>query len=390
MYQLIRLALAVPFVVVDYYLLRKLTARRSLRALLAGFLTLAVIGYPIADTLASRSVSGWAKPLVILGLYCLPFVLYLAPLVIIVELIVTLLRRSKLVSADTLNRREWRVARICCVTILPAIIVCIGAVNNTRLVVRGFSVEIPRKSSILRQLRIAFASDFHLGQFTSEDLVKRFAEKVNAQNPDIIMIGGDVQDSVERAANLDRFCAQFRSLRSKYGVYAVTGNHDINAGINAGFFERSGIRLLRDSVERIDDAFYLVGRDDQLSGRRKPLSELLRNIPDDLPVIVLDHNPAELESTSHFHVDLQLSGHTHDLQFFPLNLIPSGEFELSWGYLKKRQTHFLVSSGVELSRPPVRTAGLSEVLVVLVLFRPSPEEVPGLPSSVFQPATPVH
>ena len=390
MHQLIKLAFALPFVVVDYYLLRKLTARQSLRALLAGFLTLAVIGYPIADALSHRSVSGWAKPLIILGLYCLPFVLYLAPLVIIVELIVTLLRRSKLVSADTLNHWGCRVARICCVVILPVIIVSIGAVNNTLLVVRGFSVEIPRRSSILRQLRIAFASDFHLGQFTADDLVKRFADKVNAQNSDIVMIGGDVQDSVERAANLDRFCKQFRSLRSKYGVYAVTGNHDIRAGINAGFFERSGIKLLRDSVERIDDAFYLVGRDDQLSGTRKPLTELLRNIPDDLPVLVLDHNPAELERTSRFRVDLQLSGHTHDGQFFPLNLIPSEEFELSWGYLKKRQTHFLVSSGVELTRPPVRTAGLSEILVVDVLFRPSPEEVPGLPSSVFQPAMPVH
>lgn len=390
MYQLIRLALALPFVVVDYYLLRKLTARRSLRALLGGFLALAVIGYPIADTLSHRSISGWAKPFIILGLYCLPFVLYLAPLVIIVELIVILLRRWKLVSADTLNHRGWRAARICFVMILPAIIVCLGAVNNTRLVIRQFSVEIPRRSSILGQLRIAFASDFHLGQFTAEDLVKRFADRVNAQNPDIVMIGGDVQDSLERAANLDRFCAQFRSLRSKYGVYAVTGNHDILAGINEGFFERSGIKLLRDSVERIDDAFYLVGRDDPLSGTRQPLTELLRKIPDDLPVLVLDHNPAELERTSRFHVDLQLSGHTHDSQFFPLNLIPSGEFELSWGYLKKRQTHFLVSSGVELTRPPVRTAGLSEVLVVDVLFRPSPGGVPGLPSSVSRPATPGH
>src|SRR5512144_2174286 len=106
MNQLIRLALAVPFVAVDYYLLCRLTARQSLRTLLAGFLTLAVIGYPIADVLSHRSISAWAKPLIVLGLYCLPFVLYLAPLVIIVELIVILLRRSKLVSADTLNRRE--------------------------------------------------------------------------------------------------------------------------------------------------------------------------------------------------------------------------------------------------------------------------------------------
>jgi len=369
MYQLIRLVFALPFVALTYYFLRRLIGGRRLRNLLTAFFVLIVFGYPLADALSRRSVDGWTRNLVTLGFYCLPFVLYLGPIAILSELVIWLLRRSNCISADALNRPAWRAGRFWLPMILPAVIVCVGAVNNTRLVVREYSVAIPRKSSTLRHLKIVFASDFHLGQFTEENLVLRFAERVNAQNPDIVLIGGDVQGGDLPGEDLDRFSEHFRRIQSKYGVYAVTGNHDIRAGVNAEFFARSGMKLLRDSVEKIDEALYLVGRDDRLSGTRKPTADLVRDIQENLPIVLVDHRPEDLEGVSRTRVDLQLSGHTHDWQFFPLNLIPSEEFQLSWGYLKNRETQFIVTSGVELTRPPVRTAGLSEILVINVQFR---------------------
>jgi predicted MPP superfamily phosphohydrolase len=363
--------LALPFVVFANYRIRRLLPTRLSRNLLTASLALVVIGYPIADLLSRRLVRQWAKILLTLGFCCLPFILYLVPTVILFDLIFGLLRWRKLIPAEAMNNPTLRVARFWVTLIIPAAIVSAGAMNNSRLVVRTYSVEVPRKSSQLTHLRIVFASDFHLGYLTEGDLLSRFASEVNAQQPDIVLFGGDIQDSARREEKLDRFEDEFRQIRAKYGVYAVTGNHDILAGVRADFFARAGIRLLRDSVEKIDDGFYLAGRDDPLSGTRKSIADLLRNIPDDLPIIVLDHRPIDLDSISRTYVDLQLSGHTHDLQFFPINLFPSHEFELNWGYIKKRRAQFIVTSGVHLTRPPVRTAGLSEIIVINVEFRSS-------------------
>ena len=134
---------------------------------------------------------------------------------------------------------------------------------------------------------------------------------------------------------------------------------------------KAGIRMLQDAVLKIDGAFYLAGRNDARSRNRKSIEELLQTAPDDLPVILLDHRPTGLDRVSQSHVDIQLSGHTHQGQLFPINIVVRRQYELSWGYRKIRQTHFFVTSGVQLWGPPVRTAGASEILVINVIFRDS-------------------
>ena len=96
------------------------------------------------------------------------------------------------------------------------------------------------------------------------------------------------------------------------------------------------------------------------------VDELLAGGPKDLPVILLAHRPVELDQAERAGVDIQLSGHTHHGQVFPVNWITSHEYELSWGYLKKGPTHVFVTSGVQLWGPPVRTVGASEILAVRV------------------------
>ncbi|MCJ7643576.1 MAG: hypothetical protein MUP28_03740, partial [Candidatus Aminicenantes bacterium] len=135
-----------------------------------------------------------------------------------------------------------------------------------------------------------------------------------------------------------------------------------------------GIKLLEDMVVKIDDAVYLAGRNDAHSRNRKPVADLLRDTPEDLPVILLDHRPTDLENVSRTGVDIQLSGHTHHGQLFPINGITNREYELSWGYIKKNRTHVFVTSGVQLWGPPVRTAGSSEILLLNVLFKEPPAE----------------
>ena len=88
-----------------------------------------------------------------------------------------------------------------------------------------------------------------------------------------------------------------------------------------------------------------------------------------MPVIVLEHRPTDLDKVSLSGADILLSGHTHNGQLFPVNLITKYYYELSWGYKVKNHTHIFVSSGIQVWGPPVRTAGNSEILIVNVRFR---------------------
>jgi predicted MPP superfamily phosphohydrolase len=122
-------------------------------------------------------------------------------------------------------------------------------------------------------------------------------------------------------------------------------------------------------VERIDKAFYLVGRNDVRSGGRKSINELLRDCDGSLPVIVLEHRPTDLDNVSQSGADILLSGHTHNGQLFPVNFIVKRRYELIWGYKLKNRTHIFVTSGTQVWGPPVRTAGASEIVIVNVSFR---------------------
>jgi predicted MPP superfamily phosphohydrolase len=136
------------------------------------------------------------------------------------------------------------------------------------------------------------------------------------------------------------------------------------------FFDRAGIRLLEDAVENIDNVFYLVGRTDGRFGSRKSIDELLRGCDQRLPVIVLEHRPTDLDNVSRSGADVLFAGHTHNGQLFPVNFITKHRYELSWGYKLKNRTHVFVTSGLQTWGPPVRTAGVSEIIIVNVTFRP--------------------
>jgi predicted MPP superfamily phosphohydrolase len=92
----------------------------------------------------------------------------------------------------------------------------------------------------------------------------------------------------------------------------------------------------------------------------------MRTIPDSLPVILMDHRPTEIEQISKTSADIVLSGHTHNGQLFPINFITRSVYELSYGHMKKGDTHFFVSSGIRLWGFPVRTTGKSEIMVINV------------------------
>ena len=130
---------------------------------------------------------------------------------------------------------------------------------------------------------------------------------------------------------------------------------------------------MRDSSEVVNNSFILVGREDVskqnfTQKRRKSLSEILNSSTENLPVILLDHTPYKLKEAQDNRIALQLSGHTHNGQMFPINLITNLISELSWGYMKKGSTHYYVSSGVGSWGPRVKLASDAEIVNIKLNF----------------------
>jgi predicted MPP superfamily phosphohydrolase len=366
--------LAMPALLYSGLRLRWLLERTLWKNVSTGLFILLLAAYPLSDALAHGSLGGGSRALVTTGYYALPYLLYFMLLVVLTDLVVGGLRLLGAVRPETLRRPGMRLARFWAMVLVPGAIVFGGILNFAHLQITPYSVEVPKKASPLDRLRIVFVSDFHLGDMTDPGFMPGFVDKVNALHPDLILIGGDVVEGDRRGEAAELFTSQFRRLRAPYGVFGVLGNHEgFGGGSREAFFAQSGITLLKDEIREIGGAFLLAGRLDggrrnQAAGR-KAIADLLRGAPTHLPLILVDHRPTDIDAVSRTEVDIQFSGHTHDGQLFPVNFITSRQYELTWGYMKKGNTHFIVSCGVQLWGPRVRTVGVSEIVSVDVSFR---------------------
>lgn len=361
-----------PLVAYAYVRSLLLIAGRRGRLVFTAFFLFLVAGYPVAETLSHRAGDGAVRGLILAGYIALPFLLYLVMAAVLMDLAIEALRLSGALSKTTAASRRFRAWRFRAGLILPALVVLAGIVNFRWIRVREFPVEVPRGAAAASGLKIAFAADFHLGRFTAPGFLEDFVRRVNALEPDLVLIGGDVLEGDLKDEATAAYESQFRRIRARYGVYGVPGNHESHGGNRRDFFAAAGIRLLEDEVVRIDDAVGLAGRGDRRSGGRMRVEELLRKAPGGLPVILMDHRPSDIRSAVDAGVDILLSGHTHHGQLFPANWITGHRYEVSWGHKKIGRTHVVVTSGIQLWGPPVRTAGFSEILVLDVAFRDAP------------------
>lgn len=356
-----------------YLRLRKLSFFREHSTGFTLFYIVLVLGGLLPEIVFHHSSvgSGPARYILLTGYFTLTFCLYLFLTVLVSDILGIVNRLLKIVPVEIIRGRKFQFVHVGVLFVLPVLIVVFGVVNMNTIRVNEYRVSVPRQSARIDHLKIAMAADFHLGQLTGKDFPAEFAARVNALAPDILLIPGDMVEGHRDDGDIAEFARHFREIKAKYGIYASPGNHDSHGMENTSeFFENAGITLLEDSGVVIDNSFYLVGRNDQRSNNRKNIDVLLAHRPDRLPVIVLDHRPIFLEQVSRRRVDIQLSGHTHYGQLFPINLIIDGLYELGWGYKKIGNTHFFVTSGIRLWGPPVRTAGDSEIMVINVDFIP--------------------
>jgi len=257
---------------------------------------------------------------------------------------------------------------------LIGIICLFGFLNAQKIRVKKLEFLIDKKNSIANELTIAVASDIHLGTINGRGFSKKIVETINSLNPDIILLPGDILDGdVEPVIKLN-LGEVLRQLKSKYGVYAITGNHEYIGGVepSVNYISDHGIQVLRD--ETIDVAgMTIIGREDRSINtfahhNRKTIEELAIGIDSSKPILVMDHQPFHLEEAVSIGADVQLSGHTHNGQLWPLNFITSKVYELSWGYLKKGNTHIYVSCGAGTWGPPMKIGNVAEILEIRMKF----------------------
>lgn len=225
-------------------------------------------------------------------------------------------------------------------------------------------------------MKIVMASDIHLGALIGENREEHLVSIITKQKPDLVLLCGDLVDGDVGAALRKNLGRHFQEIRTPMGVYAIPGNHEYIGGIKKTlpYLESINIKLLRDKVLVLPNGVQLVGRDDRDNRTmgegtgRKSLNELMTGLDKTFPIIVMNHQPFDLDEAVKEDVDLHLSGHTHHGQLWPFNYMTKAIFELSWGYLKKGNTNFYVSSGFGSWGPPVRLGNTPEVVVFNLTF----------------------
>ncbi|MCR5180526.1 MAG: metallophosphoesterase [Bacteroidaceae bacterium] len=216
-----------------------------------------------------------------------------------------------------------------------------------------------------RPFRIVMSSDWHLGYHNRRATLSRWVDMINVEQPDLILVAGDIIDHNARPLIEENMAEEFRRLQAP--VYACLGNHEYYAGRSTAedFFRESGIHLLRDSVAQVG-GLSIIGRDDRTNRHRRRLSDVMAGIDKDSFTILLDHQPSNLEEAEKAGVDFQLSGHTHHGQVWPGNWLTDLLFECAYGSYERGSTRYYVSSGLGIWGAPFRIATQSEYVVLTI------------------------
>jgi predicted MPP superfamily phosphohydrolase len=329
-----------------------------------------ISAFPLTEIVLHMDPPAFLMPLLKIGFYTMPFMLYLFLLVLLFDLFLLLNLLFRWISFRFLKSPGFRKYGMAVCLAIPSLIVILGIYHFNKIRVSEYNITINGNPAANRTLKIAFVSDFHIGDLTSISFVERFTERINAIKPDILLFGGDLLEGDSEDLRSRKIEMLFRRLEIPYGMFGVFGNHEYHSIEKSyDFYRNAGITVLRDSILMIDNSFYLAGRKDSRNRNREPVGKLLEGLGNEYPVILLDHRPTDFPATADSVADVQFSGHTHHGQLFPFNFITRHLYELSWGYKNINSTHFFVSSGIQLWGPPVRTAGKSEIMVVSIQFR---------------------
>ena len=296
----------------------------------------------------------------------------------------------KLVKKDKYNLRLAQKITNVAVVSFTILMSVYGIVNAQNLKVTTYDVTVD-KSSKQDELNVVLIADLHLGYSVGVKQMERMVNKINELQPDVVVVAGDIFDNEFSAIyNPVRVTEILRGINSKYGVYAVYGNHDIEEDILCGFtfsdddvtqvtsikemddfIENCGFTFLYDEAILINDDFYIYGRPDEErpnfgNDSRLEAEKITEGLDLSKLIICVDHEPHDQKKLSAAGVDVDLNGHTHAGQLFPGNIIINFFWDIAYGYKNFDGMHNIVTSGVGLFGPNMRTFTKAEIAQVKI------------------------
>jgi uncharacterized protein len=336
------------------------------------FIVLAVT-FIAAKFLESRHSSVFTDMLNVIGGFWMGFMLYAIMFFLLSDIIFIILRITGLLErGNIVSFRRWSLIITSGISFL---LIAGGFINALLPVVKEYNIVIDKPVDGTNKLKVAAVSDIHLGSIIRKRSIKKLSGMLEEMHPDVIFLLGDIVDGEIGPVLRGDLLKYFSGPKTKDGLYAITGNHEFigGAGRTIPYIESKGIRVLKDEVVTLPGGIQLIGRLDRDSKRfynkeRLSLEELMKSVDRSKPVILLDHQPFHLNETEKNGIDLQLSGHTHNGQMWPLNYLTRKIYELSYGYLKKGNSQIIVSSGYGLWGPRVRSGSHSEILLINIQF----------------------
>lgn len=278
----------------------------------------------------------------------------------LLQLLLRLLPKGNRMQTFLAGFRYWSLL----VMLITGIVTSYGIFNAERLSVTKYHIQIEKPMEA--PLRIVLLSDQHEGTALLPSHLKRTVALANQQQPDLILLAGDLFDENSTIRQQQDAYATLSALQAPLGVYYVYGNHEHSHKENDKIrtaLEAIGITVLEDSHHILANKLILVGRKDA-SEERMPLSTLLQGTDPTLPLLLMDHQPTQLQEAASLGVDLQVSGHTHGGQIAPGGLLSAIRNEATYGLYRNGAYHLIVSSGSGVWGVPFRTARHSEIVSI--------------------------
>lgn len=326
-----------------------------------------------------------------IGNFFIGAMIYIILCILVCDLIRIILIKTNKYHQDSLYKTRILVI-IGAINIIVISTICIyGAINARIIHTTKYEVTINKKVSNIKNLNIVMVADLHIGNNIGIKHIKRMVEAINKENADVVIMAGDIFDNdYDTIENPKELIKILKTIKSKNGVYAVYGNHDIKEKILAGFtfnynnqkysdprmdklLKNADIKLLQDESVILYNEIQIYGRPDYKKPnrniiKRKTPKELSNTLDKTKPIIVIDHEPFELEQLSQNGIDLDLSGHTHAGQIFPENLFLGLIYQNPYGYKKINNMHSIVTSGVGVYGPNMRVGTIAEITSIKVNF----------------------
>ena len=252
--------------------------------------------------------------------------------------------------------------------VMAVLIVLFGYLHTKFIKVKPYHISLENGEN---EYRVALISDIHLGVFVGEKHVQRMVKKLNALNPDLVVISGDIFDVdnslLKDPVRLKHISKLFSKIKTKEGVYAVVGNHDpeISDKTFKHFLKAAKINLLDNDIKELS-RITLVGRTDNANNERKALSDILLTVGANKPIVVLDHKPENIKEDIVGGANIVLCGHTHRGQMFPITLFTkwANGKDCFYGHTITGNAHSIVTSGIGFFELPVRVGTSNEIVEI--------------------------